>query len=60
MYCTHTHLTHKQWMQLNNRKQSMRRLFERMRDYQFEKVREQPDKVLTEDTRPISEEDFTR
>ena len=47
-------------MQLNIRKANMRRLFERMRDYQFEKVREAPDKALTEDTRPITEEDFTR
>ncbi len=64
---THTHTpthtptyTWPQWMQLNSRKASMRRLFKRMRDYQFEKMREQPDKALTEDTRPITEEDFTR
>ncbi len=56
----HTHTTRPQWMQLNSRKASMRRLFKRMRDYQFEKMREQPDKALTEDTRPITEEDFTR
>ena len=38
----------------------MAKLFQRLQDYQFEKVREQPDKALTEDTRPLSEEDITR
>ena len=49
-----------QWMQLNTRKQDMRRLFERMRDYQFEKVKEEPDKALTEDTRVLTDEDIMR
>lgn len=31
-----------------------------MRDYQFEKVREQPDKALTEDTRVLTDEDLMR
>ena len=35
-------------------------LFQRLQDYQFEKVREQPDKALTEDTRPLTEEDIAR
>ena len=37
----------------------MRTLFESMRDYQFEKVREQPDKAL-EDTRMLTDEDLMR
>ncbi|CAI8018492.1 Transcription elongation factor SPT6 [Geodia barretti] len=48
------------WMQLKQRKAQMVRLFKRLQDYQFEKVREQPDKALTEDTRPVSEEDIAR
>ena len=47
-------------MQLKQRKGQMVRLFQRLQDYQFEKVREQPDKALTEDTRPLSEEDIAR
>lgn len=47
-------------MQLKTRKQDMRRLFERMRDYQFEKVKEEPDKALTEDTRVLTDEDIMR
>lgn len=38
----------------------MRRLFERMQQYQFQKVREQPDKALTEDCRALQEEDIHR
>ena len=49
-----------QWMQLKQRKAQMVRLFQRLQDYQFEKVREHPDKALTEDTRPVSEEDIAR
>ena len=56
---SHT-LTPSQWMQLKTRKQDMRRLFERMRDYQFEKVKEEPDKALTEDTRVLTDEDIMR
>ena len=49
-----------QWMQLRLRKQNMRQLFERMQRYQFEKVREQPDKALTEDTRALQDDDVQR
>ena len=38
----------------------MVRLFQRLQDYQFEKVREQPDRALTEDTRPLTEDDIIR
>ena len=31
-----------------------------MRDYQFEKVKEEPDKALTEDTRVLTDEDIMR
>lgn len=48
------------WMQLRLRKQNMRQLFERMQRYQFEKVREQPDKALTEDTRALQDDDVQR
>ena len=49
-----------QWLQLKQRKSQMVRLFQRLQDYQFEKVREHPDKALTEDTRPLSDEDIAR
>lgn len=45
---------------MQSRKKNMKTLFESMRDYQFEKVREQPDKALTEDTRVITDEDLMR
>ena len=38
----------------------MQQLFERMQRYQFEKVREQPDKALTEDTRVLQDDDIQR
>ena len=47
-------------MQLRQRKVQMVRLFQRLQDYQFDKVREEPDKALTEDTRPLTEEDVAR
>ncbi len=49
-----------QWTQMQNRKKNMRVLFERMRDYQFEKVREKPDTALTEDMRVLTDEDLAR
>lgn len=49
-----------QWTQLQTRKKNMKTLFDSMRDYQFEKVREQPDKILTEDTRALTDEDLMR
>ena len=49
-----------QWMQLQQRKGQMVLLFQRLQDYQFEKVREEPDKALTEDIRPLTEEDVAR
>ena len=47
-------------MELQQRKQSLKKLFERMREWQFEKVREEPDKALTEDYRSLEEEDLQR
>ena len=38
----------------------MKTLFESIRDYQFEKVRMEPDKALTEDTRVLTDEDLIR
>ena len=49
-----------QWTQLQMRKKNMKTLFESIRDYQFEKVRMEPDKALTEDTRVLTDEDLMR
>ena len=49
-----------QWTQLQHRKQSLKKLFQRMVDWQFEKVRNEPDKALTEDNRAIQDEDIQR
>ena len=49
-----------QWVQLQQRKSNLKHLFEKMQDWQFEKVREEPDKVLTEDNRALQEEDIQR
>jgi len=49
-----------QWTQLQVKKKNMKDLFERMRDYQFEKVREKPDTALTEDMRVLTDEDMAR
>ena len=49
-----------QWTQLQSRKKNMKTLFESIRDYQFEKVRMEPDKALTEDTRVLTDEDLMR
>ncbi len=47
-------------MELQQRKQSLKKLFVRIQDWQFEKVREEPDKALTEDYRSLEEEDLLR
>lgn len=47
-------------MELQQRKKSLKKLFIRIRDWQFEKVREEPDKALTEDYRVLEEEDLLR
>ena len=47
-------------MQLQQRKHNLHRLFKRMQEWQFEKVKEEPGKVLTEDYRILEEEDLQR
>ena len=49
-----------QWTQLQQRKQSLKKLFIKIQDWQHEKVREEPDKVLTEDNRVLQEDDIQR
>ena len=45
---------------MQSKKKNMKVLFERMKDYQFEKVREKPDTALTEDMRVLTDEDVAR
>ena len=47
-------------MELQQRKTSLKKLFVKIRDWQFEKVREEPDKALTEDYRSLEEDDLLR
>ncbi len=49
-----------QWMELRQRKRNLRRTFERIQGYQFDKIKDEPDKALTEDTRPLTEDDIMR
>ena len=47
-------------MLLQQRKQNLSKLFKKMQQWQFEKVREEPDKALTEDYRTLEEDDIDR
>ncbi len=40
------------------RKQNLKKLFEQMQEYQFEITRENPDKPMDENFRPLEEEDL--
>ena len=42
------------------RKQNMKRLFEQMQEFQFEKMRENPDKPLDDAFRALDQEDIER
>ena len=62
-YCNRLYVFHcvfLKWTQLQHRKLSLKKLFQRMIDWQFEKVRNEPDKALTEDNRAIQDEDIQR
>lgn len=47
-------------MQLQQRKRNLKKLFKRMQEWQFMKVREEPERALTEDYRTLEEEDLQR
>lgn len=48
------------WLQLCNRKKNMKRLFERMQDYQYQRIRDQPDAAVMGDHRVLQEQDMAR
>ncbi|GAB0093481.1 Transcription elongation factor SPT6 [Sergentomyia squamirostris] len=48
------------WCQLITRKKALKVLFEKMREYQQDKIMEDPDKPLPEDCRVIKDEDLMR
>lgn len=47
-------------MQLQQRKRDLKKLFKRMQEWQLTKVREEPEKALTEDYRTLEVEDIAR
>ena len=47
-------------MQLQQRKRNLKKLFKRMQEWQFMKVREEPERALTEDYHTLEEEDLQR
>lgn len=49
-----------QWTQLKTRKQNLTRLFQRMQSYQFEQISADPDKPLSDSTRPLDTGDMER
>ncbi|KAI7796472.1 transcription elongation factor SPT6 isoform X1 [Triplophysa rosa] len=48
------------WTQLKTRKQNLTRLFQRMQSYQFEQISADPDKPLSDATRPLDTGDMER
>lgn len=48
------------WTQLKTRKQNLTRLFQRMQSYQFEQISADPDKPLSDSTRPLDTADMER
>ncbi|XP_046863856.1 transcription elongation factor SPT6-like [Xenia sp. Carnegie-2017] len=48
------------WCQLSARKNNLKRLFEQMQTYQYNKLRENPDKPLDEDERILEQDDVER
>jgi len=48
------------WCQLCARKGSLKKLFIRVQELQFEQLRNQPDEAIKEDTRPLEEKDLER
>ena len=49
-----------QWCQLNTRKKNLKRLFEQMQTYQYNKLKEDPDKPLDEDERILEQDDVEK
>ena len=45
---------------MRTRKQNLHRLFEDMQQYQFDKIQENPDQPIDEDTRILQPEDIDR
>ncbi|CAB4018053.1 Transcription elongation factor SPT6 [Paramuricea clavata] len=48
------------WCQLNTRKKNLKRLFEQMQTYQYNKLKEDPDKPLDEDERILEQDDVEK
>uniref|UniRef100_A0A7G3AZW4 Transcription elongation factor SPT6 n=1 Tax=Lutzomyia longipalpis TaxID=7200 RepID=A0A7G3AZW4_LUTLO len=48
------------WCQLISRKKALKELFEKMREYQSDKIMEKPDEPLPDDCRLIKDEDLMR
>ena len=48
------------WCQLCSRKSSLKKLFIKVQQLQFDRLKEQPDAALTDDTRPLEEQDIER
>lgn len=49
-----------QWMQLQQRKKDLTKLFKKIQDWQFNKVKEEPERALTEDYRTLDTDDILR
>lgn len=49
-----------QWCQLKQRKENLLKLFENMREFQLDKVMENPDAPIPENMRLIKDEDIER
>ena len=49
-----------QWTQLRNRKLSMQKLFTKMQAFQYEKIKNNPDTVLSDEVRVLQDEDVQR
>ncbi|XP_019848744.1 PREDICTED: transcription elongation factor SPT6-like [Amphimedon queenslandica] len=48
------------WMQLQQRKKDLKKLFKRIQDWQFNKVKEEPERALNEDYRTLDTDDILR
>lgn len=47
-------------MQLQQRKKDLTKLFKKIQDWQFNKVKEEPERALTEDYRTLDTDDILR
>ena len=48
------------WCQLCSRKGSLKKLFLKVQQLQFDRLKEQPDATLSDDARPLEEQDIER